>query len=55
MRTIYNAINTLGIDTKLEWFVLGIVILAGMAMVLRTRSPSGCDELDSESTINYHH
>ncbi len=30
MRTIYNAINTLGIDTKLEWFVLGIVILAGV-------------------------
>ena len=30
MRTIYNAINTLGIDTKLEWFVLGNVILSGV-------------------------
>lgn len=30
MRAIYNSINTLGIDTKLEWFVLGIVILIGV-------------------------
>ena len=27
---VYNSINTLGIDTKLEWFVLGIVILIGV-------------------------
>lgn len=29
MRVLYNAINTLGIDTKLEYVVIGLVILAG--------------------------
>ena len=30
MRVLYNAINTLGIDTKLEWVVIGVVILTGV-------------------------
>lgn len=30
VRLLYNVINTLGIDTKLEWVVIGIVILAGV-------------------------
>ena len=30
MRVLYNAINTLGIDTRLEWAIIGIVILTGV-------------------------
>jgi ribose/xylose/arabinose/galactoside ABC-type transport system permease subunit len=30
MRVLYNAINVLGIDTKLEWAIIGVVILTGV-------------------------
>ena len=30
MRVLYNAINTLKLDTKLEWLVIGVVILTGV-------------------------
>ena len=52
MRTIYNAINTLGIDTKLEWFVLGNVILAGVVadeMVKRVVAAKRAQEQKQET------
>jgi ribose/xylose/arabinose/galactoside ABC-type transport system permease subunit len=57
MRVLYNAINVLGIDTKLEWAIIGIVILTGVIadevvkrFVAQRRAKLQAEQLDAAAS-----